>query len=178
MQDFGHVFEATRLRQVTATLEMLRQRGLSPQTLFDYGCGEGKWFAPVRSVFPNVSIGGSDISPRALQVANELWPIAELILMDDERVSLPDRAFDFVISIEVLEHVAQLGTATAEIARLVAPGGYAVIITPCANPGSFEWAYNRVRGDSSGPRMVTGGSQRTIRAISGGYVPRSCPRCS
>jgi SAM-dependent methyltransferase len=146
MHDFGHVFEATRLRQVTETLQMLRRAGLSPGTALDYGCGEGKWFPLLRDVFPGSAVAGCDISPRALELAREQWPDAQLTLMEDERVQLPDQSFELLISIEVLEHVARLAAATTEIGRLLAPGGRAVITTPCANKGSLEWAYNRIRG--------------------------------
>ncbi len=66
--------------------------------------------------------------------------------MEDERVPLPDRSVELIISIEVLEHVADVRRASTEIGRLLAPLGTAVISTPCANRGSLEWAINRVRG--------------------------------
>jgi SAM-dependent methyltransferase len=146
MQDFSHVFEATRRRQVAATVALLRRSGLEPHRALDYGCGEGRWFALLKQAFPNASIAGCDISKRALELAGAQWPQAHLTLMDDERAPLPERAFDMIISIEVLEHVGDVRSATGEIGRLLAPEGTALITTPCANRGSLEWALNRARG--------------------------------
>jgi SAM-dependent methyltransferase len=145
MQDFGHVFEATRFRQVAQTLAVLRRAGARPRSALDYGCGEGRWFALLRETFPEASTAGCDISGQALELASEEWPRAQLTLMEDERVPLPERSFELILSIEVLEHVADARRATGEIGRLLAPSGTAVITTPCANRGSLEWAINHAR---------------------------------
>jgi SAM-dependent methyltransferase len=145
MQDFSHVFEATRFRQVAATLALLRRSGLDPHSALDYGCGEGRWFALLNEAFPSASVVGCDISERALELAGAQWPQAHLTLMGNERAPLPERSFDLIISIEVLEHVADVRAATSEIGRLLAPAGTALITTPCANRGSLEWAINRAR---------------------------------
>ncbi|MGI8622982.1 MAG: class I SAM-dependent methyltransferase [Solirubrobacteraceae bacterium] len=147
MQDFGHVFEATRLRQVDAALGLLRAQGAVPARTLDYGCGEGRWFETLERTFPSTAITGCDISPRALELARAMFPRAvELSLMQDERTALSDASFDLVVSVEVLEHVADVRRACGEIGRLVAPGGWALITTPCANRFSLEWIVNRMRG--------------------------------
>ena len=90
MQDFGHVFEATRHRQVSEIFKLLARAGVSPRRVIDYGCGEGRWFSLVHDAFPQAEISGCDISGRALELAGEQWPEAKLTLMEDERVPLPD----------------------------------------------------------------------------------------
>src|SRR5690606_30971772 len=47
-----------------------------------------------------------------------------------EELPYPDDAFDLVLSHEVLEHVADDGLAAREIARVLRPGGRAIIFAP------------------------------------------------
>lgn len=146
MDHFLHVYEATRLAQVTNVLRGLARRGERPARILDYGCGEGRWFDVLGEVFPQAALSGADISPRGLEIAAELHPGTGLLLMDDEHVPASDAEFDLVLSIEVLEHVGDVAAATEEIGRVLRPGGVAVITTPCANPLSLEWTLNRLRG--------------------------------
>jgi 2-polyprenyl-3-methyl-5-hydroxy-6-metoxy-1,4-benzoquinol methylase len=55
------------------------------------------------------------------------------------QISEASSSFDFVISIEVLKHVADVRKAIQEIVRVLTPGGTALITTPCANRFSFPW---------------------------------------
>lgn len=146
MDHFLHVYEATRLEQVSRVLRLLARRGERPARILDYGCGEGRWFEVLGEVFPQAALCGADVSARGLEIAAREHPGAELLLMDDERLGAPDASFDLVLSVEVLEHVADVAEATREIGRVLRPGGLAVITTPCANPLSFEWTLNRLRG--------------------------------
>jgi SAM-dependent methyltransferase len=144
MEGFGHLYEATRERMVRAVLSRLSSDGLIVGASLDYGCGEGRWFSPIRASFGSTSLTGADISPVALAHARRLHPDATVVQMDSERVDLPDATFDLVVSIEVLEHVGDVRAATAEIGRLLRPGGVAVISTPCANRWSLEWLINKL----------------------------------
>jgi 2-polyprenyl-3-methyl-5-hydroxy-6-metoxy-1,4-benzoquinol methylase len=76
-------------------------------------------------------------------------PFAECRVMRDETTDFPDRSFDLVISVEVLEHVGDVTKSAKEISRLLAPGRLAVLTTPCANRFSIEWFYNVVTGGPS-----------------------------
>jgi SAM-dependent methyltransferase len=145
MEGFGHLYEATRERTVRAVLSRLSADGLVVRASLDYGCGEGRWFSHIRTCFPSTSLAGADISPVALAHARTRLPDATVVQMDNERVDLPDAAFDLIVSIEVLEHVGDVRAATAEIGRLLRPGGVAVISTPCANRWSLEWLINKLR---------------------------------
>jgi SAM-dependent methyltransferase len=145
MQDFRHVYEATRLRQVRAALRSLARSGFAPATALDYGCGEGRWFALLEETFPGVAITGCDISPRALELARAGSPSAQLALMEDERTDLAG-GYDLLLSVEVLEHVGDVARACSELGRLLARGGRAVVTTPCANAGSLEWVISRLTG--------------------------------
>lgn len=48
----------------------------------------------------------------------------------DDRLPFPDRSFDRVIAIDVHEHVDDTQAVTAELARVLKPGGQLIITTP------------------------------------------------
>lgn len=143
MEGFLDPYEACRVVTVRDTL---RRLPATPARVLDYGCGQGRYLDVVRERFPQARLTGCDVSSVALEQARRQRPWAKYVAMDDERAPLPDGSFDLVMSVEVLEHVADAERATGELARLVAPGGRLVLSTPCANPGSLEWLLNRRRG--------------------------------
>lgn len=143
MQDFADLYEACRVVTVRDTLRGLVEE---PRRVLDYGCGEGRYLDILRERFPRARLVGSDVSRVALDHARRQRPDADYVFMSDERVPEPDGAFDLILSVEVLEHVADVELATRELGRLLAPNGRLVLTTPCANPGSLEWVINRRRG--------------------------------
>lgn len=143
MRDFADLYEACRVVTIKDTL---RQLPTAPARVLDCGCGEGRYLGVVREHFAQARLVGCDVSRVALDHARRLHPDAEYVSMDDERVPLADASFELVLSVEVLEHVADVEAAARELARLLAPGGRLVMTTPCANPGSLEWLLNRRRG--------------------------------
>ena len=143
MQDFVDPYEACRVVTIKDTLQ---RQSAEPSRILDYGCGEGRYLDVLRERFPRAELVGCDVSKVALDHAGRRRPWANYAPMDDERAPFPDGSFDLVLSVEVLEHVADVELATREIARLLAPGGRLVLTTPCANPGSLEWVLNRMRG--------------------------------
>lgn len=67
----------------------------------------------------------------SLHVLADLYPSREEIRrMDLESIPFEDASFDFVIANHVLEHVDRLDRATAEIARVLVPGGHAILQAP------------------------------------------------
>lgn len=50
--------------------------------------------------------------------------------VDLQSIQRPDASFDLVIANHVLEHVADVASALAEISRVLAPGGHAILQTP------------------------------------------------
>ncbi len=139
MQDFEDLFEACRLYTIRKTLELLKRRSWAPATILDYGCGEGRYVGELRKQFPHADICGCDISDIGLDIARRENPDSTFIQMSDETIDHAPDSFDLVISVEVLEHVADVEKSIAEIAKVLKPGGLAIITTPCANPFSAEW---------------------------------------
>lgn len=145
MTDFSDLFEACRVITVRQVIGWLKAEGLSPRKVFDYGCGEGRYFDVLGEEFPQAKLFGCDISQRGIEIASELHPGATLRVMEDETIPFDER-FDLAISVEVLEHVQDVRKAVAEISRVLAPGGRLLVTTPCANRYSLEWFQNRLRG--------------------------------
>jgi SAM-dependent methyltransferase len=69
---------------------------------------------------------GSEYLPDAASRA-ALFPIPHI---DLQAIDLPDGAFDLTFSGDVLEHVADLGRALGELARILRPGGVLVATVP------------------------------------------------
>jgi SAM-dependent methyltransferase len=143
MTGFADLFEACRYRTIC---EELNQLPIQPRTILDYGCGEGRYYPALRETFPRADILGSDVSDAAVMRATERHPGGTFMSTHNEDVPLDDATVDLVLSVEVLEHVGDVGRAIREIGRVLAPGGRAVLTTPCANRWSLEWVINRLRG--------------------------------
>ena len=146
MQGFEELYEACRLKTIDEVLRRVKDRGLEPRRILDYGCGEGRYISVLKKLFPRADVFGSDISDIALEIARGQNPGAKVQSMVDEGVDLPDGYFDLVISVEVLEHVLDATFAAREMARVLRSGGTLLVTTPCANKYSLEWFYNRVTG--------------------------------
>jgi SAM-dependent methyltransferase len=143
MQDFLDPYEACRVVTIDDTLRTVSGH---PRRILDFGCGEGRYLSVLQRHFPEAQLVGCDVSKVALGHAQRNWPRAEFTLMTDGLVPAPDGSFDLILSVEVLEHVADVELATRELGRLLAPSGRLVVTTPCANPCSVEWIVNWRRG--------------------------------
>src|SRR6201999_2682950 len=107
---------------------MVRALGIpSDKRILEDGCGRGmalpvldRWCSPQRLV-------GLDIDPELLVEAaanlREHGTTAELCAADVRRMPFEDGAFDVIVDFGTLFHIARPQAATAEIARVLAPGG-------------------------------------------------------
>ena len=71
--------------------------------------------------------------PGLRYVTSDLDPVQDVDLrLDVTALELPDGAFDAVICSHVLEHVPDDAAAMAELRRITAPGGFALVMVPLA----------------------------------------------
>ena len=101
--------------------------GLGGVKILDMGCGRGELVRALR--LRGARAFGIEIDPRFIEsgkILNETYQdeYSVLSVLGPNGSSLfPDGYFDLVISDQVLEHVAQLDSFTAEVARVLRPGG-------------------------------------------------------
>lgn len=90
-----------------------------PKRLLEVGCGEGFLLAAT-CVADKYAV---DVSTEALARAQQRSPAAHLSVSLAERLPFPDETFDVVASVGVMEHFLDDREATAEIMRVIKPGG-------------------------------------------------------
>jgi SAM-dependent methyltransferase len=71
----------------------------------------------------------ADYSETAVQLARERG--LEVMHADARKLPLGDAEFDLVTAFDILEHIEEDHLAAAEIARVLRPGGTALIAVPC-----------------------------------------------
>jgi SAM-dependent methyltransferase len=123
---------------------LLREIGRLPRDahVLELGAGGGFLGAELHRLgFTRLTL--SDFTATALAALRERTPGALLVGADGARLPFRDAAFDVVISNDVIEHIPEVETHIAEVARVLAPGGRYFIKTP--NRLMAE-AYYRLRG--------------------------------
>lgn len=105
---------------------------LSGREVLDFGCGDGAFSFELSRQGAHVS--GIDLSEEAVDFANrrhsELKTGGQFFVESCYETHFPDCSFDGVLSTDVIEHVQDQQRFLAEIARVLRPGGLAVISTP------------------------------------------------
>ncbi|HEX2294113.1 MAG TPA: class I SAM-dependent methyltransferase [Actinomycetota bacterium] len=121
--------------------------------VLDVGCGMGRHtFEALRR---GADVVAADLDGDALDAVREMAgamavegqapPEARLVAVRADARALPFAAgsFDRVVASETLEHIADDSVAMAEIARVLRPGGRAVVTVPRWWPEAVCWALSR-----------------------------------
>jgi ubiquinone/menaquinone biosynthesis C-methylase UbiE len=120
----------TALRPIA---EFMAGRDQRRVTLVDVGCGTGRFLRQVRLAYPAMTLRGLDLSHAYLEEARRQMQglrAAELIAAPAERMPLPDAGVDIVACIFLYHELPPevRRQATAEIARILKPGGLFVFL--------------------------------------------------
>lgn len=107
--------------------------------VLDIGCGEG--YGPSMLSGPARSVLGVDIAPEVIDHARRSHGSDKVAfeVMDVNGLELDDGSFDLAVSFQVVEHLADESGYFSEMARVLAPGGTAIVTTPnrlTISPGS------------------------------------------
>jgi SAM-dependent methyltransferase len=94
-----------------------------PARVMDLGCGPGDSVDLFRSIEPAVKWVGVDIE-RSPEVAERTRTDAEFVTFDGVNLPFEDASHDLVYCKQVLEHVRRPEALIAEVARVLAPGGW------------------------------------------------------
>ncbi len=114
----------TRIRIVKKLINKYIQGG----DILDVGCGKGKLWSSLRNK-GRMNILGIDICEEAIRQARESGLVAakaDITVLE----TLPQKAFDGITCIEVLEHIENDQIALENISKLLKRGGYLFITVP------------------------------------------------
>src|SRR5438067_9625419 len=96
----------------------------------DLGCGAG-WAARLAKVQGGARrVVGLDFSRTGLELARQHTPQVLWVQADGTALPLPDATFDRLFCNGALEHFPDIRRGLAEVARILRPGGRAVLIVP------------------------------------------------
>jgi SAM-dependent methyltransferase len=98
-----------------------RVRLRAPASALDVGCGEGRFCRMLQPL--GIRTVGIDPTEALVARAIALDPTGDYRVGMAERLDFEDQCFDLVVSYLSLIDIAQLGTALAEMARVLRPGG-------------------------------------------------------
>ena len=106
--------------------------------VLDYGCGWGCFSKKMADLGNEVV--GIDLSSNEISICNAIWgnETTGLSFKECSIKDLPDKSFDVVVSVVVIEHTHNPGTYINEINRVLKPGGLLLIALPnVMNPRFF-----------------------------------------
>ncbi len=118
-------------RQREVALEWVRRVRPGVSRILEVGCGTGWLCAALRE---HGSVTGIDLSPASIAEARRRYPGIAFADGDFEEMAL-EPGYDFIVSVDVLSHVADQQRFIDRIAALLRPGGLFVLMTQ--NP--FVW---------------------------------------
>ncbi|HEY4274987.1 MAG TPA: bifunctional 2-polyprenyl-6-hydroxyphenol methylase/3-demethylubiquinol 3-O-methyltransferase UbiG, partial [Rhizomicrobium sp.] len=132
-----HKFNPVRLsfiRQEAAARFGRDTRTLAPfegLSLLDIGCGGGLLSEPMARL--GFAVTGADASEKNIGTARAHAAQSGVTVTYQattaEALAEEGRQFDIVLNMEVIEHVADVGSYLAACARLVKPGGFTIVAT-------------------------------------------------
>jgi SAM-dependent methyltransferase len=97
-------------------------------SLLDVACGAGGFVAYAAGA--GLRVTGTDLSDVAVAAARARVPAAEFMVGDAEELVFQDGTFDHVTCLGSLEHFPHPEAGAAEMRRVLAPGGRALIFVP------------------------------------------------
>lgn len=120
-------------RRYHDSYRLLCADGLLRGRLLDLGCNIGVFSSYIAERHPDVHVVGIDNRPEAIDLAKEFLGERDNLafaVVDFLNSDYPDGSFDYIIFLEVIEHVSNPHAYLAECARVLKPSGVLVLSTP------------------------------------------------
>jgi len=126
-------------RAVAALLE--RVGALEGRDALDVGCGTGRWTELLAG--RGARVVGVDRSESMLTEARRRRPGLDFRRMSATALDFPDRSFDLVTVVTVIQHLPpeEQAQAVAELLRVVRPGGHMLAVDRVGRPSKFSAAH-------------------------------------
>ncbi len=115
-----------------AEIAELARVALPPGLGLDLGCGDGRLTRILSEEMGGLRLVGLDVDPLETELARRENIYARVHTASAERIPEADAAFDFVVSVSVMEHIPQIDGVLADVARVLKPGGHLVATVPSA----------------------------------------------
>jgi ubiquinone/menaquinone biosynthesis C-methylase UbiE len=122
----------------TAVFDAIRRNAPRVDRILEVGCSSGLMLAELHEQWPNAHLAGLDALADGLVTAHQRVPDAEIAHASATDLPVADSSVDVVITINVLEHVADDATAFREASRVLRPGGVLVGVIP-NNPALYDY---------------------------------------
>src|SRR5580700_12167018 len=117
--------------------ELKRALGTRSVSIMEVGCSAGHLLVDMRRNLPNATLTGGDYTLGTLLKLGEKMPGIPLVRFNLAASPLPSDSYDAMVLLNVLEHIEDDAAATRHVARMLKPGGVAVIEVP-AGPELFD----------------------------------------
>jgi len=132
LYEHGDITWETRPEAIAARAEPLRRRlaGIRRPIVVDLGCGPGDHTIGLQPHLPDARLIGIDWSQRAMLAAGDAGLSGVRADLDPASLPFADASIDAVLLCEVIEHLVDPDTVTAEAFRVLKPGGVFLVTTP------------------------------------------------
>ena len=114
--------------------------------ILDIGCGEGYFLKCLEEWFPDAELFGVDIFDEKLKSAIKILKRAKLSKHDAQQLPFPDRSFEIVSALQVLEHLKTPEMFFKEANRILKNKSFLIIATPNPNGIAAKILRNKWHG--------------------------------
>jgi SAM-dependent methyltransferase len=118
-------------------VQLQRHLTAARPVILEIGCSSGYFLRAALAAMPQACVVGADYVRGPLERLGADLAQVPLMQFDLTRCPLPSGTFDAIVLLNVLEHIEHDDVAVAQVARLLKPGGIAVIEVP-AGPKLYD----------------------------------------
>jgi ubiquinone/menaquinone biosynthesis C-methylase UbiE len=136
--------------------------------ILDIGCGTGETLSFLKTYLPKPSLYGIDSSPTAIKYAMKRGH-KNIISVDAKKLPFENNKFDYILLLDVLEHIKDDTSILIEARRVLKKNGKIIITTPALQ---FIWSeHDTAQGHfrryvRRRIRKITSNSKLSVKEIS------------